>query len=449
MEQKRHTILNIAISITVSLLIIGGAYVFIVHQFNKQNQEIQKRVESIVSTDYNVHSAKPFFLIPHKIDSTGNYVLTKSEIDSIEKYISKYYLKSYHEYYDSVIACKEFSPFLITLNKKDKSGNIVLSPKDVENVEGYINYLTKEVNKAIEQSKAELDNDIDRLNMWVTFWVAIMALVGMVFPYLINNQSLKEAKEEVKEAKDEAKSVKEKADKLVTEILKVQNSSDKAQELANTAKSKVEGMNSTLESLQKSVQEKNDSIDKMTKDIEALSRNFDDKNALIEELNEKITEKDSLIEELNTKAESANELSETANTNSNKALKSTQKQEIAIKHLTAISKLKRLEFYKLSYLDEKDINKYFEKTFSQVSEIFKEYKLDGDVEFKEVYQDLLKDYVFTFHETIRFVDPRFTMEGLENINTHIGNYLETGNYSEIETVITLLDKIVEDLKNRK
>jgi hypothetical protein len=440
MEQKTKNILKISIGIIVLLIILGSSIVYMHHAFFKQNQLIQKRVESIVSTDFNIHSAKPFFLIPHKIDSTGNYVLTQSEIDSIENYISKYYLKSYHAYYDSVIACKEFSPFLITPNKKDKSGNIILSPKDAENIQSYINYLTKQVNSAIEQSKIEIDNDIDRLNIWVTIWVAVMALVGMVFPYLINKESFNEAKEE-------ARAVREKADNLETDISQAKTDSNIAKELAQNTKDEIKSQKEQLEKLYNKLQEKTDKISEIEKRFGDIEKNLSEKDKVVSELEQKLSQKDTEIEELLNQVDNVKTDAEEAKDNSSKALELTKKQNIVIKHLTVINKLKRLDFYRLAYAGSFDLDEYYASSFSEVRDVLKKYKLDGDVDFKSIFQGLLKDYAIAFQETINHIDPRVSLNNIKDINSHIGTYLETGDYSEIETVIALLDKIVEDLNN--
>ncbi len=430
-------------SIILILILIAISYLLIESKLDNQHSKINSQVENILQKEYNINSIKPFILIPQRIDSTGNYFLDSTEIVTIERHISKYYQKAYHSYYDSILSCKEYSPFLVLPNNSDKYGNVVLKKEDLDNIEKHLNSVIKNVDDAIKETKYEIDNDIDRLNLWLTAWLAAMGLIGIVFPIIINQISSKELKEE-------SKILREKADGLETEITQAKTDASSAKTTAKETKDEIKGQKEELEKLINKIKVEEDKIADVEKRFDGLEKKLKEKDQAFKELEEKLSKKDDEITELLSLAEEAKNDSETANNNAKEALLKTEEQNVIIKHLSSINKLKSLDFYRIAYQDEDGINQYFAHSFRVIKDGFENFQLPENAsnEIKNTYKEIVRDYVFSFYEVIRFLDDRGVIHSMEDITSHLVSYLQNEDFKIISKIVEALDSAIQSLEKK-
>ncbi|MBK8082223.1 MAG: hypothetical protein IPK25_19290 [Saprospiraceae bacterium] len=106
-----------------------------------------------------------------------------------------------------------FSLFLFP-ESADISGNYKLTKTQLEDLKKHIVFLTTQVDKAVTQTKDEINKEIDRINTWVSSWIGVLSIFGTIIPLFYNyknNEDLKKIKEEAGEAKDKS----EKAHNLI------------------------------------------------------------------------------------------------------------------------------------------------------------------------------------------------------------------------------------------
>ncbi|WP_430811579.1 MULTISPECIES: hypothetical protein [unclassified Carboxylicivirga] len=425
------------------LIIIGVSYLLIESKIDNQYSKINSQVENILQKEYNINSIKPFILIPQRIDSTGNYFLDSTEIATIESHISKYYQKAYHSYYDSILACKDYSPFLILPNNSDKYGNIVLKKEDLDNIEKHLNSVIKSVDDAIKETKYEIDNDIDRLNLWLTAWIAAMGFIGIVLPIVINQVSSKELKEE-------SKAIREKADGLETDITRAKTDASSAKTTATETKEEIKSQKEELERITNKIKEEGNKLDEVEKRFNNIEAKFKEKDRAFNELEDKLSKKEEEIMELFDLAENAKKDSETANSFAKEALLKTEEQNVIIKHLSSLNKLKSLDFHRIAYHNNGGVNQYFAYSFKGIKDGFENFRLPDNAseEIKNMYQEIVRDYVFSFYEVIRFLDDRGVIHNMENLTDLLLSYLKDEKLDVVDKIVEALDSAIQSLEKK-
>jgi hypothetical protein len=107
-----------------------------------------------------------------------------------------------------------FQPFFVFPESADSLGNYKLTKAQLEDLKNHIVFLTNQVDKAVTQTKDEINKEIDRINTWVSIWIGVLSIFGTIIPLFYNyknNEDLKKIKEQAGDAKDKS----EKAHNLI------------------------------------------------------------------------------------------------------------------------------------------------------------------------------------------------------------------------------------------
>jgi len=173
----------------------------------------QEQVSQTIITTIN-EQAKQNLLLPEIIfintDTTSKKKLTESFKKEIASVLTKKYLTN------EKINPKEisFQPFFVFPESADSTGNYKLTKAQLEELKNHIVFLTSQVDKAVTQTKDEINKEIDRINTWVSIWIGVLSIFGTIIPLFYNyknNEDLKKIKEDAGEAKEKS----EKAHNLI------------------------------------------------------------------------------------------------------------------------------------------------------------------------------------------------------------------------------------------
>src|SRR5690606_22055323 len=100
-----------------------------------------------------------------------------------------------------------FQPFFVFPESADSLGYYKLTKVQLEDLKNHIVFLTTQVDKAVTQTKDEINKEIDRINTWVSIWIGVLSIFGTIIPLFYNyknNEDLKKIKEDAGEAKNKS-----------------------------------------------------------------------------------------------------------------------------------------------------------------------------------------------------------------------------------------------------
>ncbi len=198
-----YRVIGVAIGVVFLLLIIGNGYIY--YLINKEKKSSTELISTILNNSAKEKSLIPDIVILNKNDSNG------IKIDStLKKELLKFLISKYNN--DSSKASKVFDikPFLSSTDIKDE-----------DKIVKHIEFLVNTVNKAVEESKNNIDTEISKINTWVTIWIGVIGFIGIFLPIVINIKSfddLKNIKSKSKEAKKNADDAKEKLEKYKPQL---------------------------------------------------------------------------------------------------------------------------------------------------------------------------------------------------------------------------------------
>lgn len=201
---------------------------------NSLQSEQQKEVTEIIKTTIEQEAQKGI-LLPELVfinaDSTRKQELTDSLLSQISTILTEKYL------HDRELSVNDISlkPFFVLPNKPDSSGNYILTEGQLKGLSSHINFLTKQVEKEVDRTKEEVGRDIDRLNTWVSIWIGVIGFLGIFIPIVLNIDVSKRASE-----------AKEEAGKAIRESEKAKSNSEMASKEANEALGKINGAQSQI-----------------------------------------------------------------------------------------------------------------------------------------------------------------------------------------------------------
>lgn len=105
-----------------------------------------------------------------------------------------------NELYNKI--AEEVSIYLKTSSKKKLVGEVVptfkfpsrnnnsqlytLTDQQCSDLKNHLIYLSEKVSDAVDDTKKEIDLDIQRLNNWITIWIGVLSILGIFFPFAIN-----------------------------------------------------------------------------------------------------------------------------------------------------------------------------------------------------------------------------------------------------------------------
>lgn len=183
--------------------------VWIERVVNTQQEQVSQTIINTINEQANQN-----FLLPEIVFINAGTIakkqLTESFKTEIVSVLSKKYLTN------EKVNPKEitFQPFFVFPESADSSGNYKLTKSQLEDLKNHIIFLTNQVDKAVTQTKDEINKEIDRINTWVSIWIGVLSIFGTIIPLFYNyknNEDLKKIKEEAGEAKDKS----EKAHNLI------------------------------------------------------------------------------------------------------------------------------------------------------------------------------------------------------------------------------------------
>lgn len=174
----------IAFILILTTIIIGYT---LLNSYEKQRDEATTKIISeILKQESDTHP-----LLPDIIIINVSAKDQKQISDSIKKEVSKYLIRRYT--LKSADTSKiEIHPYVSFL---EKTNNKPITGEQVEELKKYIEFLVSTCNKAIEDSKQNIDTEISKINTWVTIWIGVFGLLGIFIPIMVNLKSFDGLKE--------------------------------------------------------------------------------------------------------------------------------------------------------------------------------------------------------------------------------------------------------------
>lgn len=105
--------------------------------------------------------------------------------DSIRKDVSKFMIERYTIKSDDTSQL-EIHPYVSFL---EKSTNKPITSDQVAELKNHIQFLISNCDKAVEDSKRNIDTEISKINTWVTIWIGVFGLLGIFIPIVVNLKS--------------------------------------------------------------------------------------------------------------------------------------------------------------------------------------------------------------------------------------------------------------------
>ena len=203
--------------------------------------EQQKEVTDIIKTTIE-HEAQKGELMPELVfinaDSSRKQELTDSLISQITNVLTEKYLHNRELSVDDIA----LKPFFILPNKPDSSGNYILTENQLDELKAHIDFFTKRVEIEVDRTKEEVGRDIDRLNTWVSIWIGVIGFLGIFIPIVLNidvSKRASEAKEEAGKAKADSEQAAKEAKEALEKIIGAQPQIDKIDSLEEKVKEAV------------------------------------------------------------------------------------------------------------------------------------------------------------------------------------------------------------------
>ena len=165
----------IAIFLILTTIVIG--YITVNNYEKERDESAIKTISEILKKESNTHP-----LIPEVLVINVSAKEQKQISDSIRKDVSKYLIKRYtlKSVDTSKITIHPYVSFL------ENSNNKTITSEQVEELKIYIDFLVNTCNKAVEDSKQNIDTEISKINTWVTIWIGVFGLLGIFIPIVVN-----------------------------------------------------------------------------------------------------------------------------------------------------------------------------------------------------------------------------------------------------------------------
>lgn len=333
------------------------------------------------------------------------YKLTPSASKIFEKYLTELVTKNILKTDSNILLGKKKSNLILTLPTiKDTTGKYIFTAQDVDNIQEYIKFLTDKVDKAISATNEEFNKSINNLNLWMTIWMGILALIGIFIPIIINiNFS-----NEIREAKAKAKRAKAKSDIAL-----------------NASKESLEQSQITIANY--------DDIKDSVSSQASIIKGWEDKTKNIEQTIQKITQENIESKKI---TEEAIESSKTA---LNKAI--IIEQNVVL--LNALGDIK--DFSRISLLPNNNRKKYLANKIAAIHEKIKPYEIDRVLPSQnQLFKSILIDIRTSIFQVNGYISPsRNLLDKFTDTVTLFDTLIQAGD-ANIELVYSNLgDKLQE------
>jgi hypothetical protein len=221
-----YRVIGFALCVILFILIAGNSYIY--YLINQKKKDSTELISNILTNASKEKSLIPDIIIISKNDSSPVKLDSTLKKDLIEFLTKKYATNSPNS--DKVFNIK---PYLSSTDIKDE-----------DKIVKHIEFLVNTVNNAVEESKNNIDNEISKINTWVTIWIGVIGFLGIFFPLILNLKSLdelknvqsesKEAKSDAKEAKKDSDDAKKSLDKYKTQLDGLPKLMEKVEEFDKT-----------------------------------------------------------------------------------------------------------------------------------------------------------------------------------------------------------------------
>lgn len=155
---------------------------------DRQQKEVSVVIHNVVQ-----EQAKKNLLLPQIVfinaDSSKKKELNEKLIEQISSALTKKYLTNDTTNFSDI----ELKPYFVLPTSKNKNGSYNLTEAQLTELSQHLDFLTKQVDLAVNSSKDEIANDINRLNTWMTLWIGIIGFLGIFIPIIINIDTSKSA----------------------------------------------------------------------------------------------------------------------------------------------------------------------------------------------------------------------------------------------------------------
>lgn len=174
----------IAVFLILTTIIIG--YKVVNHYEKERNEATTKTISEILKQESKAHPLLPdVFVINLSAKDTQQFS------DSIRMEVSKFLIERYTKKSEDTSQV-EIHPYVSFL---EKSNNKPITGEQVAELKKHIEFLVSNCDKAIEDSKRNIDTEISKINTWVTIWIGVFGLLGIFIPILVNLKSFDALKE--------------------------------------------------------------------------------------------------------------------------------------------------------------------------------------------------------------------------------------------------------------
>lgn len=174
----------IAIFLILTTIIIGYK---VVNRYDKERDEATtKTISEILKQESKAHSLLPDVLIIN-VSSKERQLIS----DSIRMEVSKFLVDRYtrKNIDTSQVEIRPYVSFL------EKDNNKAITVEQIAELKKHIEFLVENCNKAVEDSKRNIDTEISKINIWVTIWIGVFGLLGIFIPIVVNLKSFDTLKE--------------------------------------------------------------------------------------------------------------------------------------------------------------------------------------------------------------------------------------------------------------
>ena len=217
----------IAFVMMAATIIVGYT---VVNNYEKERDEATtKTISEILKQESKAHPLLPDVLVLNI--STKD---KKQFSDSIRNEISKYLIDRYTKKSNDTSQI-EIHPYVSFL---EKANNKPITGEQVEELKKHIQFLVSTCDKAVEDSKRNIDTEMNKINTWVTVWIGVLGFLGIFIPILVNIKSFDTLKEVEKKAKE--------ADEKITKHEPSINAIEGIKEKVETAERKINEINEKL-----------------------------------------------------------------------------------------------------------------------------------------------------------------------------------------------------------
>lgn len=438
----KNKVIQISIVLVAAFLILILFHFktrFVMNEIEKHNEQIERTILKTVKDNFKIDNISVLSIELDSIDTTKKETkLSNENIQAIEKHIavelSKYYKNQDSTSYNQSI------PFIVLPELKDKQGNIILRPIDLENIQKHIKFLSEKTDLAVRDVKDELGRDIDRLNLWTSIWMAILAIFGAFLPIYIGLSTQSQTDKRFIEIKGDlegkSNTLTQKIDddisKAKTEFSEIKLNADSALQAAKNAEDK-----SLM--VQEDISKHEKSFDLIKSDVSSIKSEIIEQNkelAMIKIASYEASESTKQVELKLIKAISDSEI----------ALEKSDKAEKLLYFSHALSNLKRMDLQNLPNSGVK-LYEYLSRTFNSIKIQFE--TLHTIPIEDTLFRSFIKELMQNLNIIKRLIDNRDVLKEMDSLIVLLNSLFNSNNSDKnniLKDIIVLLNSLIENFK---